>query len=235
MNAVVLAAGRGQRLGGDGPRLPKPLVPVAGKPLVARTLAALAEAGAGRALVVTGHRQRDVRRGTRAWARLPLSFAANPRFREGASRSLAAARAFCGDDPFLLVMCDHALSPELIAALLRDGDGRDGLCRVAADRSPRAPAYAAEATKLAIDADGFVTAIGKGLAGWDALDAGAFLCAPSVWEAAEAAPEDCALSDVFAVLARERRLRAADVSGCFWYDIDTPDDLREAERLLAGR
>lgn len=234
MNAVVLAAGRGQRLSAGGPRLPKPLVPLAGMPLVGRTLGALADAGVERALVVTGHRQRDVRRGAREWARLPIAFAANPRFREGASRSLAVARDFCGNAPFLLVMCDHAFSPALIAALLRSGRGGDGVCHVAADRAPRAANYAAEATKLAIDADGFVTAIGKGLPAWDALDAGAFLCAPSVWEAADDAPEDCALSDIFAVLARERRLRAADVSGCFWYDIDTAADLREAERLLVG-
>ncbi len=236
MKAVVLAAGRGRRLSESGSGIPKPLVPLAGVPLVGRTLHALAGAGVERALVVTGHGEDAVRRGAREWARLPVEFAANPSFRRGASYSLAAARDFCGGEPFLLVMCDHAFSPGLVKALL-DSAAADPLgdsCRVAADRSPRDDAYADEATKLAIDADGRVTAIGKGLAAWDALDAGAFVCSPAVWEALAAAPEDCGLSDVMAVLARDRRLGTVDVSGHFWYDVDTADDLREAERLLAA-
>ena len=63
MKAVVLAAGRGQRLSGSGSTLPKPLVPLAGKPLVGHTFEALAEAGLERALVVTGHGERAVRQG----------------------------------------------------------------------------------------------------------------------------------------------------------------------------
>ena len=235
MQAVVLAAGRGQRLSASGPRLPKPLVPLAGMPLVGHTLCALAEAGLERALIVTGHGARSVRQGAQEWSRLPVAFASNPRFRQGASYSLAAARPLCGAEPFLLVMCDHAFSPRLLKTLLRSAaaDPLGNACRVAADRSPRADAYAAEATKLATDGAGRVTAIGKTLPVWDALDAGAFLCSPAVWEAVDAAPEDCGLSDIFAVLARERRLDAVDVSGHFWYDIDTAADLREAERLFA--
>ncbi len=236
MKAVVLAAGRGQRLSETGPTLPKPLVPLAGKPLVGHTLEALAEAGAGQALVVTGHGERAVRQGAQEWARLPLEFAPNPRFRQGASYSLAAARDFCGEDPFLLVMCDHAFSPQLLQALL-DSVAADLLgdtCRVAADRAPRDHGYTDEATKLATDEAGFVTAIGKSLADWDALDAGAFVCSPAIWEAVDAAPGDCGLSDIFAVLTRERRLGTVDVSGHFWYDIDTADDLREAERLFTS-
>ncbi len=235
MKAVVLAAGRGQRLSQSGPRLPKPLVPLAGIPLVGRTLGALAEAGVERALVVTGHGERAVRQGAQEWARLPLEFAANPRFRQGASYSLAAARSYCGDYPFLLVMCDHAFSQELIVTIL-DSAATHSLadtCRVAADHSPRADNYVDEATKLATDDSGLVTAIGKSLPTWDALDAGAFICSPAVWDALDAAPEDCGLSDIFGVLVRERRLGTADVSGHFWYDIDTAEDLREAERLLA--
>lgn len=236
MKAVVLAAGRGQRLSETGPSLPKPLVPLAGKPLVGHTLNALAEAGVERGLVVTGHGERAVRQGAQEWARLPLEFAANPRFHQGASYSLAAARDFCREEPFLLVMCDHAFSPQLLKDLL-DSAAADPLgdtCRVAADRSPRTDSYADEATKLATDGSGFVTAIGKAVAAWDALDAGAFVCSPVIWDAVDAAPEDCGLSDIFAVLVPGRRLGTVDISGHFWYDIDTADDLREAERLFAA-
>ena len=199
------------------------------------TLEALAEAGLDCALVVTGHGERAVRQGVQEWARLPVEFAANPHFQRGASYSLAAAEDWCGGEPFLLVMCDHAFSPGLVEALPAStaADPLGYTCRVAADRSPRAAAYADEATKLATDDGGFVTAIGKGLATWDALDAGAFVCSPAIWDAVAAAPEDCGLSDIFGVLVKDRRLGTVDVSGHFWYDIDTAADLREAERLLA--
>lgn len=237
MRAVVLAAGLGQRLSGSGPSLPKPLVSLAGKPLVSHTLHALAEAGLKQALVVTGYGESAVRKGALEGSNLPVEFAANPLFQKGASYSLLAARSWCGDEPFLLVMCDHAFSSGLIQELLKSVAayplGRT--CRVAADSSARPAAYVDEATKLSIASTGSVTAIGKELSDWDALDAGAFICSPVVWEAVAAAPEDCSLSVIMAVLARDGCLGTVDVSGHFWYDIDTATDLQEAERLLAAR
>ena len=49
VTAVVLAAGRGQRLGSE---LPKPLFPICGRPMAAHVLHALFDAGIGRAVVV---------------------------------------------------------------------------------------------------------------------------------------------------------------------------------------
>src|ERR1700751_1441210 len=52
MKAMLLAAGRGERMRPITDSLPKPLVPVAGQPLIVRHLAALARAGF-REVVVT--------------------------------------------------------------------------------------------------------------------------------------------------------------------------------------
>ena len=53
--AVVLAAGRGTRMGALTATTPKPLLAVAGEPIVARVLRGLARAGVRRAVVVTGY------------------------------------------------------------------------------------------------------------------------------------------------------------------------------------
>ena len=235
MQAVVLAAGVGRRLSESTTSVAKPLVPVAGMPLIAHTLSALAETAVDRAIVVTGHERDAVEATVRDWAKLPIEFAFNPQYAQGASYSLGAARALSGEEPFLLVMSDHAMSSDLISVILRSAaDAPLGdTCRVAADRSGHHDdAYVAEATKLATDATGSVTAIGKALPAWDALDAGAFLCSPAVWDALDAAAEDCDLSQVFGWLGQRGRLGTVDISGHFWYDIDTIEDLLAAERLL---
>ncbi|GAB3528370.1 HAD-IIIA family hydrolase [Phytohabitans suffuscus] len=53
--AVILAGGLGTRLGGLAHQVPKALVPVAGRPLLAHQLDCLRRGGVTRAVVVTGH------------------------------------------------------------------------------------------------------------------------------------------------------------------------------------
>jgi choline kinase len=53
--AVILAAGRGVRLGPLGEEAPKGFLQVAGHTLIERSIAALREAGIERVLIVTGH------------------------------------------------------------------------------------------------------------------------------------------------------------------------------------
>ena len=79
-----------------------------------------------------------------------------------------------------------------------------------------------------------MTAIGKHIPRWDALDTGAFLLSPAVWQAVEAAPVDCELGEVYARLAETRQLAAVDVTGETWYDIDTEEDLAGAGEMLAA-
>lgn len=237
--AVILAAGDGGRLGRLTRALPKPLVPIGGRPLISYTLDALGAVGVRDVHVVTGYREEQVRAALAdAPARLRLSFSSNPRFERGASYSIRAARPFCGERPFLLLMADHLFAPELLHTLLAASWGR-GPSLVAADSSEREPAYVEEATRLVLAPGGNgalreVRAIGKDLPHWDALDAGAFVVQPSAWAVIDEVPEDCELSDIGRALIRRRGLSAADVSGAFWYDVDTPADLAAAELLLAS-
>ena len=55
MTAVVLAAGRGTRMGALTASTPKPLLAVAGRPLIEHVLGGFAAAGVRRAVVVTGY------------------------------------------------------------------------------------------------------------------------------------------------------------------------------------
>ncbi|HRC87203.1 MAG TPA: nucleotidyltransferase family protein, partial [Thermoanaerobaculia bacterium] len=87
ISAVLLAAGRSTRFGGDQP---KQLYPWEGEPLVRRTARAALAAGFDELLVVVGHRSREVEA---ALAGMAVKVVANPRFAEGKASSVAAGLA----------------------------------------------------------------------------------------------------------------------------------------------
>lgn len=61
MKAMVLAAGRGERMRPITDRIPKPLIPVAGKPLIAYHLEALARAGVRDVVINLAYRGAQIR------------------------------------------------------------------------------------------------------------------------------------------------------------------------------
>lgn len=235
MKAVILAAGDGGRLGDHTVRTPKPLVQLNGRPLISYTLDALRDAGVSQAVVVLGYKADQVHTMLSHHPHgLRLSFALNPRFYGGSSVSLRAARPHVDDEPFLLVMSDHVLSPGIITSLL-DGHREAGPCLLAVDRSSWPADYVEEATRVDFEpVTREITAIGKHLGQWQALDTGAFLMTPEIWDAVAAAPPDCELSPVCSVLLKRRRFFAIDATGHPWYDIDTGDDLDAAGRMLTA-
>ena len=59
--AVILAAGNGSRLSGSGSPVPKPLLPVGGRPLIAHALGHAHACGCREAVIVIGHEGARVR------------------------------------------------------------------------------------------------------------------------------------------------------------------------------
>lgn len=107
MKVMILAAGRGERLLPLTERIPKPLVAVAGKPLILRHLERLAQAGYRDAVINVSHlAQQIIERvgaGERFGMRIEYSKEAEPLETAG---GLAFARELLGEAPFLLVNSD---------------------------------------------------------------------------------------------------------------------------------
>jgi CTP:molybdopterin cytidylyltransferase MocA len=82
--AVVLAAGRGERLGGD---VPKPCVTYRGRPLVSHALDAAIASGLGPVVLIVGHGADEVA----ACAGPGVEVVVNPNFADGIASSLHAA------------------------------------------------------------------------------------------------------------------------------------------------
>jgi choline kinase len=231
----VLAAGNGDRFR-NGTRQSKLLQPILGDPLIVRTLTSARDAGIVRVEVVLGY-QADLLRAVIESARpagLAVHYCDNPEWHlENGVSVLAARDRF--SDRFALLMGDHLFEAPVLARLLAHPAGL-GDSLLAVDSRQTSPQVAAEATKVRMSGT-HITAIGKDLTTFDALDTGMFVCTPSLFAALDAsrAAGDTTLSGGIRQLAARRRMRGVDIGNADWYDIDTMDDLQQAEGLLAGQ
>ncbi|MFQ5678367.1 MAG: NTP transferase domain-containing protein [Gemmatimonadota bacterium] len=228
--ALVLAAGAGTRLRS---RTPKPAARLLGLPLLGRVLFALQEAGITDAYVVLGHEADKVRGEIERIERLKIRvhWLYNPRWREPNGLSVLAAEKVLSE-PFILTMSDHIFDPEVVVALRRNVRRLRGI-DLAVDRRVDQPIDLEDATKVRLEADRIV-AIGKSLTEYEAIDTGVFLASPALFEAlrASCAEGRATLSGGVQRLADAGMARVTEIGGRAWHDVDSPADLREAERKL---
>jgi len=234
-DAVILAAGNGDRFR-NGNHHSKLLHPVAGQPLILRTLRTSANAGITSFCVVVGFEADRVRAAVEAHpiAGTTVSFVHNPDWHLENGVSALAARGHCGTRRFALLMGDHLFEAEVLARMLSlDVDDRTSV--LAVDSLPVDPALAAEATRVRMRA-GCITAIGKDVEPWDALDTGLFVFSPLLFDALDAAQAEgeTTLSAGVQRLSAQGLMRGVDVAGAAWCDVDTVEDLDAAESLLAA-
>lgn len=231
MQAVILAAGDGGRLHPYTRAMPKALVPLRGKPIIAHVLDALACAGVDDALVVIGYHGDQLRNAINVIKPpgMRVRFARNDSFMTGNARSLWSAAGHV-DGPFVLTMADHVVEPGLIQQLTSAADGRELL---AVERVADHDERAGEATRAQV-VDTLVVDLGKAIDRWNALDTGVFWCTPRVFDELTPEMRDGEVGAVFSAIARRGDLDAVDVTGRQWIDIDTEADLLRAEAMLGS-
>jgi len=237
--AVILAAGQGHRLLESSRGLPKPLMPVLGVPLLERTVLSCRAAGITEGFVVVGYRQELLIPAIIGLARryeMALQAVENPVWEKGNGTSAAAAAPFL-QGAFFLLMCDHVFEPEMLGHLrtATEADEAD-VCRLAVDHRIEEIFDLPDATKVRLSGQ-TITAIGKDLVPFDAIDTGLFLCRPVLFEALERARAqgDSSLSGGMRQLLSAGKLQAVDIGAHFWSDVDTPASLAYTERMLQAR
>jgi choline kinase len=237
LKAVILAAGRGQRLREGSEEGLKPLTPLLGLTLLERAVLSCREAGVTECYIVVGYGKAylvpHIETLSRRY-RLRLQAVDNPCWEMGNGTSALAVRHYL-KQAFLLVMCDHVFDPAILRGLISTGSQSEA-CWLAVDHRKDQIFDLDDATKVRLS-DETITAIGKELIVFDAIDAGLFLCRPSVFEALQQARADgdASLSGGMRRLIRAGQLRAMDIGDSFWSDVDTPASLAHTEKLLQQR
>jgi 1L-myo-inositol 1-phosphate cytidylyltransferase / CDP-L-myo-inositol myo-inositolphosphotransferase len=225
--AVILAAGRSERMSTRTNGSSKVALRLGGLTLLEHNIRALWRAGIERVVVVLGHDADQVARCLSELSSDGLQLLRADGWESGNAASLMAARSAAGDEPLFLVQtADHLFSSGALERLLVAG-GPAAL--IDAD-----PGDAWDGGTRARVVDGRVVALSKSIDD-PAIDCGVFLVSPHVFEHfdAQAAREDFSLAGLLTTGAVAQPLTAVVLpAGEWWRDIDTPDDLRTARRVL---
>jgi UDP-N-acetylglucosamine diphosphorylase / glucose-1-phosphate thymidylyltransferase / UDP-N-acetylgalactosamine diphosphorylase / glucosamine-1-phosphate N-acetyltransferase / galactosamine-1-phosphate N-acetyltransferase len=107
--AIILAAGKGTRMGDLTQDLPKPMLPLAGKPMIEHILDRLKAAGISDVFIVTGYRAETIEDHLRGYS-LRIQFA-RQKLINGTGSAALLGREFAGSDPFLLTFGDIICEP----------------------------------------------------------------------------------------------------------------------------
>lgn len=231
---VILAAGFGSRLSAARGSLPKPLVQVAGQTLIEHALDQAVSAGVEEAIVVTGNAA-DQMEAHLATLTLPirLTVVFNPRYQEPNGVSLLAAEPHITGG-FYLQMADHVFAGPVLPVLDRAAAAPADCIRLLVDYQP-VNLDEEDATKVRAS-DGRITAIGKDVYPYDAVDTGCFRLDPRIFSALH----EVARTEPPSVTLGMRRMLAAGLfaavplTGIRWTDVDTPEDYARAELLLGA-
>ena len=228
-------AGTGSRLRASGEILPKPLVPILGRPLICYISEALAKVGVRNIHAVVGANGDALVRALRALIPSPIDLhsISNPDWqkRNGISVLCAAAKVRA---PFFLTMGDHLFDPSVLERIVEEADPR--ALNLAIDRKIETIFDLEDAMKVQTTGDR-VSGIGKHLVPYDAIDTGVFLCPNELFDYLERAKKngDCSLADGVRQMAEAGKVRAIEIGDAWWQDVDTFEMRRRAEEVLNER
>lgn len=227
--ALILAAGNGSRLAARSGELPKPLVPLHGRPLVEHVMSSACEAGIEKFVIVVGYRGQMIQDWYMSHPRrnVHVTWVENPEYRKDNGISVLRAKNVI-HEPFLLLMSDHIFAPASARALLSQRLGKDEVI-LAIDRRIESVYDLDDATKVRLEGSRIVD-IGKNLHRYNALDTGMFLCQPALFQHLQSAMigGNCSLSDGLRIMGHHGTFKGFDIGGGYWQDVDTPAALEYA-------
>ncbi|GAB7010701.1 sugar phosphate nucleotidyltransferase [Halorubrum trueperi] len=232
VTAVILAAGEGRRLEPLTNRRPKPMVPVANRPLLEHVVEAVAAAGVDRITLVVGYRQERIRNhfgdGDDWGVRIEY---VEQSTQLGTGHAVLQAEPVV-NGPFVVLNGDRIVDPELVSRIRdRARDGEHPAMAVTTAEHPR------EYGVVSLDGDR-VTGIDEkpeGSVETNRINAGVYAFSPAVFDAIREthAPGELAITATLNELASAGDLTAVTYDGR-WLDVSNLWDLLTVNAALIG-
>ncbi|MFF2597966.1 glucose-1-phosphate thymidylyltransferase [Streptomyces californicus] len=234
MKALVLAGGSGTRLRPFTHSMPKQLVPVAGRPVLAHVLDLVGALGVTEIGVVVGDKAADIEAAVGDGSDIGARVTYIPQERPlGLAHAVRTARPFLGDDDFVMLLGDNVLLPG-VGEAAEDFRARRAAAQVVVQKvaDPRHFGVAE------IDAEGAVLAVvekprePRG----DLALIGVYFFTPEIHRAVDAirpsARGELEITDAIQwLVASGAPVRATEYTG-FWKDTGRPEDLLACNRRL---
>jgi len=238
-DAVILAAGRGTRMKGLTEELPKPMLPVAGRPLLEHIVETLRTAGIERLVLITGYRSERIEEYFGDGRRFGVEIAYRRQaVRDGTARALVLARDAIAERDFVLawgdILAEPRNYPRLVETFVRLS--ADGLLAVNWVEDPCRGAAVYVDSRHRIERIVEKPPPGTATTNWN--NAGIAVFRAQIFEYAAKVGKsprgEYEIPDALAaMLEAGLGLYAFPLEG-FWSDVGTPQDLARVERLLSN-
>jgi NDP-sugar pyrophosphorylase family protein len=228
--AVLLAAGKGTRMRELTSDVPKPMLPVLGKPILEHIVEGLRAAGITRFLIVVGYREDVVRAhfGDGSAFGVAVEYVTQ-KVQDGTGRVVELAREFAGLEPFVLSYGDILIDPANYRRLVEIGEA-EALVSVKHN-----PGEVAKGGAVFMDDAWRMTDLrekpqpGEPTSPW--YNAGVYTFRPSIFEHTaklELSPRgEYELTDAIRTLAQSTgNVRVLELAG-HWADVRDPEVLAE--------
>ena len=227
--ALILAAGRGKRLGSKVEEIPKCLLKVGGRSLLDHQLTMFAAAGITDVCVVAGYHRRVVANACRGRAHVMENVdwaTTNSLY----SLSLASTWVNRG---LVVINCDVLVEPIVVSKLIRDGSSRFAVDRASGGEDEHMKVQLADGCLVAMSKsldDASIHGENVGILHFSRSDARQlFQCAK---EALLTGGDTQWMAAAVQMLATRRCLEPMDISELAWIEIDYAHDLERAREKV---
>ncbi|MGE3538340.1 MAG: NDP-sugar synthase [Candidatus Tectimicrobiota bacterium] len=229
MKVGILAAGEGSRLRAGGWALPKPLLPIAGQPLIGRLLAALTPLAPEAIVCIINSQGTGIVDYVRQHhAALPITFV--QRDTASSYESFTVLCAYLQDAPFLVTTVDSVFAPTFLTDFVSAAQQQpalDMLLSVTTFIDDEKPLY------VRLNAQQRITQLGAQAHGSAYVTSGFYYCTPRISAAcAHLAPTQMGALREFLAWLLQQGYALQGYLAPKTIDVDRPQDIAVAERFV---
>lgn len=243
MKAVILAAGKGLRLMPITSSRPKPMIPLAGKPILEHTILGLKEAGIREILLIVGYKESMIMEyfgNGKEKLNIKIEYFTQKE-QLGTGHAAHLAKSFVDDEPFLLMYGDLMMDPVIFKEIIEiyNDSKTEGLISLLEVDNPQ------DYGIISLTNDGFVKKItekpSSDLNLGNLANAGIYIFDPLIFEAIEKTEKsirgEYEFTDSMQILINQLngKIIGYNIKDYFWSDIGLPWQLFDANSFVLDR